>query len=97
MKIALIQINPIIGDFSGNAALIERQANRAKEMGAQLALFPELALCGYPPLDYLEHPSFLEEQNKYLLCILCSMRYRLFPQRETDQEQLRELQKGIAA
>ncbi len=66
MKIALIQINPIIGDFSGNAALIEKEVHRAKKMGAHLAIFPELALCGYPPLDYLEHPSFLEEQNKYL-------------------------------
>ena len=66
MKIALSQINPIIGDFSGNAALIRREAARAQKMGAQLAIFPELTLCGYPPLDYLEHPSFLHEQNGQL-------------------------------
>ncbi|MEN8258524.1 MAG: NAD+ synthase [Thermodesulfobacteriota bacterium] len=66
MKIALIQINPIIGDFSGNADIIRREAERATEMGAQLAIFPELALCAYPPLDYLEHPSFLKEQNSHL-------------------------------
>ncbi len=66
MKIALIQTNPIIGDFSGNAAIIQRQALRAKKMGAELAIFPELALCGYPPMDYLEHPSFLGQQKDYL-------------------------------
>lgn len=66
MKIALIQINPIIGDFSGNAAIIREKSLRAKEMGAQLALFPELALCGYPPMDYLEHSSFLRDQNTHL-------------------------------
>lgn len=66
MKIALIQTNPIIGDFSGNADLIKSQALRAKDMGAELAIFPELALCGYPPMDYLEHPSFLSAQNIHL-------------------------------
>lgn len=66
MKIALCQINPIIGDFSGNAAIIKTEAQRAKEMGAELAIFPELALCGYPPMDYLEHPAFLEGQNHVL-------------------------------
>ncbi len=66
MKIALIQINPIIGDFPGNADIIRRQALTAKELGAELAIFPELALCGYPPMDYLEHPSFLTLQNDYL-------------------------------
>ncbi|MBU0679840.1 MAG: NAD+ synthase [Proteobacteria bacterium] len=82
MKIALIQINPIIGDFHGNADIIRRQALAAKEMGAQLAIFPELALCGYPPLDYLEHPSFVAGQNSCLegllgdirgIAILCGM------------------------
>lgn len=66
MKIALCQINPIIGDFSGNAEIIKTEAQRAREMGAELAIFPELALCGYPPMDYLEHPAFLEGQNRVL-------------------------------
>lgn len=74
MKIALIQTNPIIGDFSNNAAIIQRQALRAKEMGAQLAIFPELALCGYPPMDYLEHPSFLSQQNDSLDLLLKEVR-----------------------
>jgi NAD+ synthetase len=82
MKIALIQTNPIIGDFHGNAGIIRRQAQTAKEMGAQLAIFPELALCGYPPLDYLEHPAFIAGQNSCLeglmndirgIAILCGM------------------------
>jgi NAD+ synthetase len=66
MKIALIQINPVIGDFSGNAALIRRQAEAARAQGAALAIFPELALCGYPPLDYVEHAAFLAEQNRQM-------------------------------
>lgn len=66
MKIALIQTNPIIGDFSGNAEIIRSATHRAKELGAQLAIFPELALCGYPPLDYLEHPAFFLDQNIHL-------------------------------
>ena len=47
MKIALLQINPIIGDLDGNAAKIKEFANYAK--GADLIVTPELALLGYPP------------------------------------------------
>lgn len=59
MKIALGQINTTIGDFSGNAARIISFAQRAREAGAGLILFPELAVCGYPPRDLVERPSFL--------------------------------------
>ena len=60
VKIALAQINPTVGDFAGNARLILDFAARAAEAGAELAVFPELAVCGYPPADLLEKRSFLD-------------------------------------
>ena len=59
MKIALGQINPTVGDFSGNAAKIIEFSQRAKAGGAELILFPELSVCGYPPRDLVERPSFV--------------------------------------
>jgi len=59
VKIALGQINPTIGDFSGNAAKIIQFALQARSAGAGLILFPELAVCGYPPRDLVERPSFV--------------------------------------
>jgi NAD+ synthetase len=59
VKIALAQINPTIGDFTGNLGKIVESSCRASEMGARLTVFPELALCGYPPADFLEKPDFL--------------------------------------
>lgn len=58
MKIALIQTNPVIGDFVANAANMLCWLQRAKEAGCDLAVFPELAVSGYPPQDLLERPSF---------------------------------------
>ena len=59
MKIALAQINPTVGDFAGNTRTILEFAARAHQMGADLVVFPELALCGYPPADFLEKQAFL--------------------------------------
>ncbi len=59
MKIALGQINPTVGDFSGNAAKIIQFALQARSAGAGLILFPELAVSGYPPRDLVERPSFV--------------------------------------
>jgi len=59
VKIALGQINSTVGDFSGNAAKIIRFALQAQSAGAGLVLFPELSVCGYPPLDLVERPSFV--------------------------------------
>ena len=63
MKIALGQINPTVGDFSGNASKIIQFAERARSAGAGLILFPELAVCGYPPRDLVERPSFVERNR----------------------------------
>ena len=59
VKIALGQINPTVGDFSRNAAKIIQFALQARSAGAGLILFPELAVCGYPPRDLVERPSFV--------------------------------------
>jgi NAD+ synthetase len=59
VKIALAQINPTVGDFTGNLAKIIAASKRAALEGARLAVFPELSICGYPPADFLEKPSFL--------------------------------------
>ena len=59
MKIALAQINPTVGDFSGNLDKIVAASRRAAEQGVRLTVFSELCICGYPPADFLEKPSFL--------------------------------------
>ncbi|MEL7352164.1 MAG: NAD+ synthase [Cyanobacteria bacterium P01_A01_bin.116] len=64
MKIAIAQINPTVGDLSGNAERILAVAKQAKEQGASLLLTPELSLCGYPPRDLLMRPSFIEQMKQ---------------------------------
>ena len=59
MKIALAQIDPTVGDFTGNLERIVAASRRAAALGARLTVFSELAICGYPPADFLEKPSFL--------------------------------------
>ena len=61
MKIALAQINPTVGYFAGNTRKILEYAARAAELGAALAVFPELAVCGYPPADFLEKRDFVAQ------------------------------------
>jgi NAD+ synthase (glutamine-hydrolysing) len=58
MRVALGQIDATVGDLSGNVARIAAHAARAVAAGAEVAVFPELALCGYPPEDLLVRPSF---------------------------------------
>ena len=62
MKIAIAQINCLLGDLAGNAAKIAEYAQRAKEQGAVILLTPEMSLCGYPPEDLLLREGF------YLSC-----------------------------
>ncbi|MEO0948986.1 MAG: nitrilase-related carbon-nitrogen hydrolase, partial [Cyanobacteria bacterium J06641_5] len=59
VKIAIAQINPIIGDLDGNAEKILAAAVTAHADGAELLLTPELSLCGYPPRDFLLNPAFI--------------------------------------
>jgi NAD+ synthase/NAD+ synthase (glutamine-hydrolysing) len=60
VKIALAQFNPTVGDFAGNSARIIELACEAKKRGAEVAVFSELCLCGYPPQDLVERPAFAE-------------------------------------
>ena len=64
MKIALGQINPTVGDFSGNVVKHVEFARRAQGNGAGLILFPELSVCGYPPRDLVERPSFVARNRE---------------------------------
>ena len=64
MKIALAQINPTVGDFTGNRDKILEFAARAAEKAADLVVFPELAVCGYPPADFLEKSAFLNKAEQ---------------------------------
>jgi NAD+ synthetase len=61
MRVALAQINPIIGDIAGNAVAIRQAIDQARDAGAALVVFPELAIIGYPPKDLLLKPSVIEE------------------------------------
>jgi NAD+ synthase (glutamine-hydrolysing) len=64
VKIALGQINPTIGDFTGNKTKIIESSRQAHSLGAEMVLFPELAVCGYPPRDLLEKPAFVERSQQ---------------------------------
>ena len=66
MKIALAQFNPTVGDFPGNSARILDLAEKAKQRGADLAVFSELCVCGYLPQDLLERPAFIERNETAL-------------------------------
>ncbi len=66
VRIIVAQLNPIVGDLEGNTLKIIRGIERAREREANIVLFPELTLCGYPPEDLLIHPSFIDVQEKYL-------------------------------
>ena len=66
MKIALAQLNPTVGDFAGNSAKILDFAQRARKKGADLAVFSELCLCGYLPMDLIERPQFIDRSEREL-------------------------------
>jgi len=66
VKIALVQTNPIIGDFAYNGRLISDGIQAAEQAGCNLVIFPELSLCGYPPQDRLERSSFLHAHDRAL-------------------------------
>ncbi len=66
MRVALAQINPTVGDFPGNVGLMTRAAREASARAADIVVFPELALTGYPPRDLVEKPSFLDRSEQEL-------------------------------
>jgi NAD+ synthase/NAD+ synthase (glutamine-hydrolysing) len=64
VRIALGQINPTVGDFAGNRRKIIHFAHEAQQADAGLILFPELSICGYPPRDLVERPSFVRHNRE---------------------------------
>ena len=66
MRIALAQLNPTVGDLTGNVDRMTRAAREAADRGAEAVVFPELSITGYPPRDLVEKPSFLESSEREL-------------------------------
>ena len=66
MKIALAQFNPTVGDFEGNSERILEFAAQAQSGGADIVVFSELSLCGYPPQDLIERPAFRQRNREAL-------------------------------
>jgi NAD+ synthase (glutamine-hydrolysing) len=70
MRIALAQVNPIVGDLAGNRRLVEDAATKAAGERADLLVLPELVLTGYPPMDLLEREGFVRDQLRELDALL---------------------------
>ena len=66
LRLALAQIDPVVGDIAGNAAMVRARIGEARDAGAQLVAFPELAITGYPPEDLLLKPHFLAAAEEAL-------------------------------
>ena len=66
MRLALAQINTTVGDLDGNRERILARLDEAKEAGADVVLFPELAVTGYPPEDLLLRPGFVQAAEQPL-------------------------------
>lgn len=73
MKIALVQLNPVIGDFAANCRKIITYAKEAEARDCRLVIFPELAISGYPPQDLLERPSFIRDHQQAMHDLLNSL------------------------
>ena len=73
MRLALAQLDALVGDLVGNGERILNACRRAAEAGARLVLTPELSLWGYPPRDLLLRPSLLEAQSRALLDLAAAM------------------------
>ncbi|HHV62371.1 MAG TPA: hypothetical protein GXX51_07005 [Firmicutes bacterium] len=63
-RVAIAQINPIVGDIGYNASKILDALEKARKCRADLVVFPELAVTGYPPEDLLLKPKFIEENER---------------------------------
>src|SRR6266404_1583693 len=66
MRIALAQVNPTVGDLSGNVDRMAGAAREAASRGAEVVVFPELSISGYPPRDLVEKPSFIDRNEREL-------------------------------
>ena len=66
VKIALVQINPVIGDFANNCSKVKKKAQEAYEGGSDVVIFSEMIISGYPPQDLLERKSFIQDHDSAL-------------------------------
>ncbi len=66
IRVALCQLNPVVGDLSGNVAKVGKALDEAENAGADVAVFSELVLTGYPPEDLLLRPGFVRDQRSAL-------------------------------
>ncbi|HJR18152.1 MAG TPA: NAD+ synthase [Actinomycetota bacterium] len=74
LRLALAQVNPTVGDLAGNVALVRRWLAKAERAGADLAVFPELAVTGYPPEDLVLKPAFVEENLRQLKALAAGVK-----------------------
>src|SRR2546430_16455516 len=72
LRVALAQVNPIVGDLDGNASLITDRIKEAREKGADVVCFPELALTGYPPEDLVLKASFVRDNLRQLESVVAA-------------------------
>jgi NAD+ synthase (glutamine-hydrolysing) len=70
MKIALAQLDYIIGDFEFNRNKIKQAVRKAHSEGADMVVFSELAICGYPPKDFLDYPDFVSKCHEMVHSLL---------------------------
>lgn len=80
MKVALVQMDSKIGDFNANAAKALQHIQTAAAAGARLILLPELVLCGYPPMDLLDQPSFVQQDEQAFRRLQASLAALLPPE-----------------
>ncbi|MGH2795227.1 MAG: NAD+ synthase [Actinomycetota bacterium] len=74
LRLALAQVNPTVGDLAGNVAFMRRWLAKAERAGADLAVFPELAVTGYPPEDLVLKPAFVEENLRQLKALAAGVK-----------------------
>src|SRR6266849_6958093 len=72
IRIAPAQVNPTVGDLEGNARLIVDWIGRARDQGADVVCFPELALTGYPPEDLVLKPAFVRDNLSQLESVVAA-------------------------
>ena len=70
LRVALAQVNPVVGDLAGNARLITGRIEEARAAHADVVCFPELALTGYPPEDLVLKPAFVRDNLKHLQTVV---------------------------
>ena len=66
MNLSICQINPSLGDFKSNKEKILKYILKSKEISTDIIIFPELAICGYPPLDLIWEDGFIKENDLVL-------------------------------